>query len=78
MFDSLTATDLRLLLATLSLAQQGKQPTLRRVCKAAGFSGTVGNHDTQFQRLRQMGLLTWEQGKGGTLRPTCTLEIVKE
>lgn len=78
MTDHLNPSQLRLLASILSLHKQGKCVSFRRVCREAGLSDNIGGYHTrQFLVLKEAGLITWEDGEYGTMRPTCTLQIIE-
>lgn len=65
--DTIGDSATRVLLAVLA----DEHPTIRRVCSAAGLrsTSTVLAH---LRALRRAGLVSWANGKDGTLRATCT------
>lgn len=60
-------TTTRVLLGTISTPN----PTVRSVGRAIGLSPMTTHH--HLRKLRAMGLVTWEPGTTGTLRPTCRI-----
>lgn len=84
--DQLPRSCFRVLLVVLQAAQRGETLTNREITRRCGWrmpgngngNGTV---DWALHRLRDEGLVTWEQTTNGfmshyTLRPTCRLELV--
>jgi predicted ArsR family transcriptional regulator len=51
------------------ICQRGLPPTVRDLCRLTGMNpnGVVFH----LAALRKAGLVTWENGKARTLRPTC-------
>lgn len=62
-----TASLTRVLLAVLALQADGLHLSVRSVAARAGL--TVQPTHQQLQRLRDVGLVAWEPGRAGTLRP---------
>lgn len=59
----------RVLLAVLVVRQRLGRAPLRAVAEAAGYS-SVGSMHHVVRKLRDAGLVTWEEGRVATLRPT--------
>jgi SOS-response transcriptional repressor LexA len=56
----------RVLLAVMA----DEHPTIRRVCAATGLAST-STVLAHLRALRRAGLVSWADGKDGTLRATC-------
>jgi DNA-binding transcriptional ArsR family regulator len=67
---------LRLLLAVCELADAGGTVTLRRLQRRLGLSpnGVL----VALLPLRDAGLVEWEDGRAGTLRPRCTIALWRD
>lgn len=67
--DRLSPSLLRVLAAVMDLGQRGPV-TLRGICTALDWKTT--NYCWQcLETLRERGLVSFENRKGGTIRPTC-------
>lgn len=64
---------LRLLLALCLATQQGQTPSVRDLCRMLGRD--INTVHQRLVRLRQLGLVTWEYGRGRTLRPLVRLIV---
>lgn len=69
----LTPDQTRYLLAVLFLLERDGRATVRGVCKMAGRTENAVH--THLVRLRRLGLVTWEDGRYGTLRSPYRLEM---
>jgi hypothetical protein len=58
----------RTLVALLSVHQRDGRATVRSVGEEAGHASTGTTHE-QLHHLRNLDLLTWDEGRAGTLRP---------
>lgn len=56
-------------------ARNGRAPTTKELCFATGLRSTETIH-RHLRHLRVDGLVTWEQGRQGTLRPTVAVIAV--
>lgn len=56
------------------VARPGRPPSIAEVARACG----VRVHAVQrhLDRLRRLGLVTWEVGRVRTVRPLCRLEVL--
>ena len=66
--DVLGVDETRVLLAVVACQQERGRSTVRDVCERAGYRSTASVH-AALVRLRDAGLVTWRDGKMGTLRP---------
>lgn len=64
---SLTTSEIKVLLAVISVSQQRPRITVRDVAQLAGFS--LAHTHSILSTLRRSGVVTWEDNKTGTLRP---------
>ena len=68
--DGLSRLQLRVLLAVWFLAKRHAPVTLKAVCGMVGHKSNAAVW-SRLMELRDAGLVTWQTGQHGTLRPTC-------
>lgn len=66
--EAVTPPELRVLIALLKVYERDGRATVRSVAQAAGLRGP-GSTLGHLRRLRLRGLVAWEDGRTGTLRP---------
>lgn len=71
---TLPAACLRVLVEVLRMTEAGERISVRKLCKRLGWRSANAVY-YRLVRLRQAGLLTWEDGRDGTLRPKCRVEV---
>lgn len=54
------------------IERKGYPPTVREIARLLGLKSTSGVH-TSLVRLREEGLVKWEDGRPGTLRETSSV-----
>lgn len=59
----------RVLLALLRVYERDGRATVRSVAAEAGLASYGRVQETHLSRLADAGLIAWEPGKAGTLRP---------
>ncbi len=69
------ATALRVLAALCERQDAGLVSTLHDLCAATGRRGPQGTH-RHLYALRELGLVSWERWRHGTLRANYRLEAV--
>lgn len=76
-YDSLTSGQFRVLTAVCKAYGSGHPVTVAVVSHMVGHNGRVGWVHPILLQLRELGLVTWDDGKFATIRPSCTLEVLK-
>ena len=71
---TLSASMLRCLAAVLAECQERGRVTWRGIISRLGFK-SQNSIKQPMDRLREMGLVTWEDRQGGTIRPTCYMRL---
>lgn len=64
----------RVLLALLRVSARGERATVRAVAAEARLA-SFGKAHRELVRLRELGLVTWDEGRTGTLRPTVAVVV---
>jgi predicted transcriptional regulator len=65
---------LRLLLAVCEIADTGEPVTMRGLAQRLRLRGPNSIFQT-LKHLRDAGLVSWEERRGGTIRPTCNVAL---
>lgn len=73
--ESMTPRQLKILLVVLDMAAKGEHITYRSVMAKTGIRSTNGIRPVVHKMIR-FGLLKMEPNTTGTLRPSCTLEVI--
>ena len=75
--ERLTNAPLSVLLVILRLAEENQVITVDRIVEEMGWNSPHYAHQI-IHDLKRRGLIDFEQGKGGTIRPKCFVRIFKE
>lgn len=75
--DRLTAAQFRVLVAVCKAYATGSPVTVREVARLCGHGEQMGWVHPILLELRALGLATWADGRCSTLRPTCTVEVMR-
>ena len=68
--DRIGPTRLRVLALVVAARDRGRTPTVKGMARQLGLRVHNGVA-VHLRALRRLGLVEWDAGKGGTLRPTC-------
>lgn len=72
-YDALTKSQAVVLVAVIHIHDKKGRVTVRELSARIGFTSTSTIH-AHLRRLKDLGLVTWDDGTHGTLRPNVQLQ----
>lgn len=76
--QTLSSSALKVLGIVLTLYSRGKHITVRTVANGYNGKENVAWVHLMLLKLRKAGLVAWEDGKNGTIVPTCYVRIIDQ